>query len=86
MEPLIGENRRNAFVIDDTTFEQNGSCKVELLTKVYDHSRHRFTRGFCMITLGWSDGVTFLPIISCFWASEIKSEMTPVPFLMTKST
>lgn len=65
LEPLTSENRRNAFVVDDTIFERNGSRKVELLAKVYDHARHRFTRGFRMLTLGWSDGVTFLPINSC---------------------
>lgn len=70
VEPLTDENRRNAFVIDDTIFERNGSRKVELLAKVYDHARHRFTRGFRMLTLGWSDGVTFLPINSCLLSTE----------------
>lgn len=65
VEPLTNEKRRNAFVIDDTVFERNGSPKVELLAKVYDHARHRYTRGFRMVTLGWSDGVTFLPVNSC---------------------
>lgn len=65
VEPLTNEKRRNAFVIDDTVFERNGSQKVELLAKVYDHARHRYTRGFRMVTLGWSDGVTFLPVNSC---------------------
>ena len=52
VEPLTNEKRRNAFVIDDTVFERNGSKKVELLAKVYDHARHRYTRGFRMVTLG----------------------------------
>ena len=65
VEPLTNEKRRNAFVIDDTVFERNGSQKVELLAKVYDHAHHRYTRGFRMLTLGWSDGVTFLPVNSC---------------------
>ena len=50
VEPLTSEKRRNAFVIDDTIFERNGSKKVELLAKVYDHTRHRFTHGFRMLT------------------------------------
>ena len=70
VEPLTNENRRNAFVIDDTIFERNGSKKVELLAKVYDHARHHFTRGFRMLTLGWSDGVTFLPVNSCLLSTE----------------
>ena len=68
--PLTSEKRRNAFVIDDTVFERKGSKKVELLAKVYDHARHRFTRGFRMLTLGWSDGVTFLPVNSCLLSTE----------------
>ena len=70
VEPLTSEKRRNAFVIDDTIFERNGSKKVELLAKVYDHARHRFTHGFRMLTLGWSDGVTFLPVNSCLLSTE----------------
>lgn len=70
LEPLTNEKRRNAFVIDDTVFERNGSKKVELLAKVYDHARHRYTRGYRMLTLGWSDGVTFLPVNSCLLSTE----------------
>ena len=70
LEPLTSENRKNAFIIDDSLFERNGSKKVELLAKVYDHAKHRYTRGYRMLTLGWSDGVTFLPVNSCLLSSE----------------
>lgn len=70
MEPLTDKNRRNAFVIDDTIFERNDSKKVELLAKVYDHARHRFTHGFRMLPLGWSDDLTFLPVNSCPLSTE----------------
>jgi hypothetical protein len=33
-----------------------------LLAKVFDHTSHKFCKGFRMLTLGWSDGNTFLPI------------------------
>ena len=68
--PLTSEDRRNAFIVDDSIFERKGSKKVELLAKVYDHASRRFTRGFRMLTLGWSDGVTFLPVNSCLLSSE----------------
>ena len=71
--PLTSENRRNAFVVDDSIYERQGSKKVELLAKVYDHANHRYTRGFRMLTLGWSDGVTFLPVNSCLLSSENES-------------
>lgn len=70
IEPLTSENRRNAFVVDDSIYERKGSKKAELLAKVYDHVSHRYTRGFRMLTLGWSDGVTFLPVNSCLLSSE----------------
>ena len=68
--PLTSENRRNAFIVDDSLFERKGSKKVELLAKVFDHAGHRYTRGFRMLTLGWSDGVTFLPVNACLLSSE----------------
>ena len=73
IEPLTSESRRNAFIVDDSLFERQGSKKVELLAKVFDHASHRYTRGFRMLTLGWSDGVTFLPVNSCLLSSENES-------------
>ena len=64
ISPLTSDKRRNAFIVDDTLFERKGSTKVELLAKVYDHAEHRHTSGFRMLTLGWPDGVTFLPVNS----------------------
>ncbi|GHT03605.1 hypothetical protein AGMMS50276_33540 [Synergistales bacterium] len=48
--------------MDDTPFERNRSKKVELLSKVYDHSKHIYMSGFRLLTLGWSDGNTFMPV------------------------
>ena len=70
IEPLTDENRRNAFIIDDSVFERNRSKTVELLAKVFDHAHHRYVRGFRMLTLGWSDGVSFIPINSCLLSTE----------------
>lgn len=54
--PLTDENRRNVLIIDDSLFSRSHSKKVELLAKVYDHVEHKYTKGFRMLTLGWSDG------------------------------
>lgn len=70
VKPLTSEKRRCAFVVDDTVYERNGSKNVELLAKLYDHAHKRHLKGFRMLTLGWSDGVTFLPINSCLLSSE----------------
>jgi hypothetical protein len=49
-------------IADDSLFSRQRSKKVELLSRVSDHTSHRYCRGFRMLTLGWSDGDTFLPV------------------------
>ena len=68
--PLDSEDRVNVLIIDDSMFERNRSKKVELLAKVYDHAKHCYKFGFRMLTLGWSDGSTFLPVNSILLSTE----------------
>lgn len=68
--PLDSEERANVLIIDDSMFERNRSNKVELLAKVYDHAKHKYRFGFRMLTLGWSDGSTFLPVNSILLSTE----------------
>ena len=70
--PLDSEDRANVLIIDDSMFERNRSKKVELLAKAYDHANHRYRFGFRMLTLGWSDGSTFLPVNNVLFSSENK--------------
>lgn len=70
--PLNSKERTNVLIIDDSMFERNRSKKVELLAKAYDHANHRYRFGFRMLTLGWSDGSTFLPVNSVLLSSENK--------------
>ena len=70
--PLDSEDRANVLIIDDSMFERNRSKKVELLAKVYDHAKHKYCFGFRMLTLGWSDGSTFLPVNSILLSTENK--------------
>lgn len=72
IRPLDSEERVNVLIIDDSMYERNRSKKVELLTKVYDHAKHVYKFGFRMLTLGWSDGNTFLPVNSILLSSENK--------------
>lgn len=72
IDPLTSKDRRSAFVVDDSVFERPKSKTVELLAKVFDHAHHKYLRGFRMLTLGWSDGVTFIPVNSCLLSSENK--------------
>nr|WP_245741182.1 transposase [Propionispira arboris] len=62
---MTDEKRRNVLIIDDSIFSRSRSKKVELLAKVFDHAHGLYTFGFRMLTLGWSDGNTFLPVSHC---------------------
>jgi hypothetical protein len=71
--PLTDEKRVNVFIIDDSLFSRSRSKTVELLARVYDHVEHKYVRGFRMLTLGWSDGNTFLPLAFSLLSSEKES-------------
>ena len=62
LENLTAPGRINVFIVDDTLYERKRSSKVELLSRVYDHCKAAYTRGFRLLTLGWSDGNTFIPV------------------------
>ena len=67
---LTSENRQDAFVIDDTMFTRTGGKKTELCSKVFDHVTMKMKRGYRLLTLGWTDGNTFLPIYGRLLASS----------------
>jgi len=71
--PLTDEKRINVFIIDDSLFSRSRSKAVELLARVFDHVSNRYVRGFRMLTLGWSDGNTFLPLAFSLLSSEKES-------------
>lgn len=68
--PLDSEDRANVLIIDDSMFERNRSKKLELLARVYDHAKHAYRFGFRMLTLGWSNGSTFMPVNSVLLSTE----------------
>ena len=70
IKPLTSEDRINAFVVDDTLFERSSCRKTELGSRVFDHTSMRFRKGFRLMTVGWTDGNTFLPINSSLLASH----------------
>jgi len=59
---LTDEDRESVFIIDDSTYDCSRSKTVELLARDYDHSAGKYIRGFRMLTLCWSDGVSCLPV------------------------
>ena len=59
---LTSSNRDTVFIVDDSMFERNRSKAVELLARFKDHATGAYYKGFRMLTMGWSDGHTFLPL------------------------
>lgn len=69
IKPLTSSSRKNVLILDDSLYSRNRSKAVELLARMKDHVENRYVRGFRMLTLGWSDGNTFLP--GCFLIAQL---------------
>jgi hypothetical protein len=77
--PLTAEETRKVLIADDTFYDRNRSKKVELLARVHDHSTKRYLRGFRMLTLGWSDGNSFIPLaLSMLSSANEKNRLVPM--------
>lgn len=48
-------------IVDDTQLDKSGK-KAELIGKVFDHCTHAYSLGMKVLTLGFWDGKSFLPI------------------------
>ena len=59
---LTRRERVKVLVLDDSVVRRSRSKAVELLARVYDHVEHKYQKGFTMLTLGWSDGYSFVPV------------------------
>lgn len=65
MKPLTDEKRKDVFIVDDSLFDRSRSKKTELLANVFDHCSMKYKRGYRLLTLGWSDGNSFVPVDYC---------------------
>ena len=61
VRPLTVKKQTSVLIVDDSAYERNRSKKVELLARCKDHTNNSYYKGFRMLTLGWSDGHTFIP-------------------------
>lgn len=59
---LTRPERVNVLILDDSIITRNRSKSVELLARIYDHVSHKYQKGFTMLSLGWSDGYSFIPV------------------------
>ncbi|SEO47200.1 Transposase DDE domain-containing protein [Paenibacillus sophorae] len=59
---LTSAHRETVFIFDDSMFERNRSKAVEMLARFKDHATGAYYKGFRMLTMGWSDGHSFIPM------------------------
>jgi hypothetical protein len=77
--PLTDEATTKVLIADDTLYSRDRSKRVELLARVHDHNTGRYTRGFRMLTLGWSDGNSFVPMmLSMLSSAKEKNRLAPM--------
>lgn len=71
---LTRDTREKVLIFDDSTYDRSRSKAVELLAWIFDHNSGRSLKGFKLLTLGWSDGFSFLPLdfVLCSSAKEDK--------------
>lgn len=64
VDALTDSKRPKVLIVDDSMYDRDRSKKLELLARCMDHSsmKKRYYKGFRMLTLGWSDGFTFMPL------------------------
>ena len=72
LSSLTSDDRKNVLIIDDSVYSRNRSKVVELLAKVRDHATGKYIKGFRMLTLGWSDGNSFIPVAFSLLSSANK--------------
>jgi len=61
-ESLTSAQRTRVLILDDSVYPRNRSKKTELLAWIFDHSKGHCVKGSNMLTLGWSDGYSFVPV------------------------
>ncbi len=78
MQRLTSEERKDVFIIDDTLFSRSGYKKTDMVIRVFDHTEMKYRKGFRLLTLGWSDGNSFLPINFSLLSSNKESNQLGV--------
>ncbi len=59
---LTSDEREDVFIVDDSLYAKSGYKSTELVSKVFDHVSMKYKKGFRLLTLGWSDGNSFVPV------------------------
>jgi len=84
---LTSDDRVSVLIVDDSLYDRGRSKKVELLSRVFDHTTRKFVKGFKMLTLGWSDGTSFIPVaFSLLSSRNEKKLLCPADTSLNKRT
>ena len=87
IQNLLDDSSEEVLVFDDSPYDRSRSKKVELLSRVFDHAANKYIKGFRMLTLGWSDGNSFLGLDFALLSSkEKKNRYTEITKSLDKRT
>lgn len=79
-DALTRPERVKVLILDDSVIKRNRSKAVELLAHVYAHVEYKCQKGFTLLTLGWSDGDSFIPTgLTCFLLLQKATVITRFP-------
>ena len=70
LESLTSNDRVNVLIVDDSFYSRTRRKSVELLARIFNHVDHKYKKGFRMLTFGWSDVNTFIPLAFTLLSSE----------------
>jgi hypothetical protein len=60
---LTCNTREKVLIFDDSTYDRSRSKAVELLAWIFAHNSGRSLKGFKLLTFGWLDEFSFLPLV-----------------------
>ncbi len=72
---LTSPSNKRCYVIDDTTIKKDRAKKTELQAKIYDHTTNTYTKGYKLLTLGFTDGISFFPVSFNIHSSSSKKNV-----------
>lgn len=67
---LSDSDRKFCFVIDDSMLERARGKEVELMARIFDHVTKSFVKGFNLLQIWGTDGVSFFPVNSALMSSK----------------
>ena len=74
IKPAAGGKKKlfEVLIVDDTLYPRKRSKKVELLSRRHDHNSKQYVNGFDLLTVGYSDGMSFIPLAFSLQSSQKK--------------